>query len=305
MWIPALSRAALLAIASAAAILLLARGAALAGSSSPAVALQGPSGPILPGSTFEVTVVGADLPALGAYEVVVSFDELHVEFVSGADAGFLGSTGRNVFCVNPIVTGGEARFGCASTGSGPGPDGDATLATMYFKALQPGRTEIGLKDAGLAGEFGDDAGPAALRGASITIEGAGKPNPTATPDVTKPEPTAEQTAQFVPPVDTPTTGAPAATRTAIPTATNTRAPNASTPAGNQATSTPAFGVIAGTDDEPAARSSDVQGTGRAPAGIALPETGSGGGNTTHPSWLLLIAPAALLLLAVPFLRRGA
>jgi hypothetical protein len=274
------------------------------GGASPAVALQGPSGPV-PGNTFEVTVVGADLPALGAYEVVVGFDELHLEFVAGADAGFLGSTGRNIFCPTAVVAAGEARFGCASTGQGPGPGGDATLATLYFKALEPGLTDVALKDAGLADEFGNNAGAAALRGASITVEGASTPRPTSTPTpAPKTEPTPEQTAQFVPPVDTPTAGSGAPTRTAIPTATNTRAPNPSTPAANQGTSTPAFGVIPGTDGGPAA-SNEVLGASRPAVGITLPETGSGGSSTTHLSWLQLGFPVALVLaaVAIPLVAR--
>ena len=252
-----------------------------AGGTGPGVALIGPGTHPEVGDTLGVSVIGVNLPSLGAYEVIVSFDATKLEFVSGGDEGFLGSTGRNVSCFPPILATGEARFGCATSGSGAGPSGDGTLATLYFEALAPGDVEIALRDAGLADEFGDSAGTAALRGTMITVQGeGGGPSATNTPvaQPTKAEsPTPEFTPAFVPPVETPTVAGPASTRTAVPTATNTSTPG--TPSTVDATSssgaapTAPGGSIAGDDPTP---SSNVRGSSSSPAGIVLPSTGSAG-----------------------------
>jgi hypothetical protein len=229
------------------------------------------------GETFAVKVAGANLPALGAYEVVVTYDDQALLFLYGTDEGFLGSTGRNVSCIAPVVSAGEVRFGCVTTGSGAGPSGDGTLASLHFTALAPGDSEIALRDAGLADEFGGNAGAPALRGVTVSVAGDGAPKPTETATVTpgpSPEETWEGTPQFVPPVDTPTV-APRVTNTAVPTFTSTRV--AATPASGgtdvSGVATPPGGSLLSEDSTP---SSNVAGASRAQAGIALPSTGSAG-----------------------------
>ncbi|HEX5479323.1 MAG TPA: cohesin domain-containing protein, partial [Dehalococcoidia bacterium] len=156
----------------------------------------------VPTVTTNVTVELAS--NLGSYEVLVTYDSSIVNFVSAADSGYLGSTGRSVVCQAPFqdVLGPTLRrvhFGCNTFGSVDGPGGSGTLATLTWSIVGPGTTALHLTPS-LTDPLGDSTFAVAYDGSIIV-----SPDPTSTP--------------------TPCPGGPCPTNT--PTATPTTTPTAS------------------------------------------------------------------------------
>lgn len=96
---------------------------------------------VAPGDTFSVDVTVSSVANLGAFEFVFDYNDsqpFFLELVSVNPGTFLGSTGRPVVCQPPNVTVLTVRYGCASLGSGAGPSGSGTLATLTFRAVDFG-----------------------------------------------------------------------------------------------------------------------------------------------------------------------
>lgn len=184
-------------------------------SSSPAAAEQstlrivGVPGSVPPGGgPFQVLVEVEGVTNLGAYEWRVAYDPGIIELTDPpasamSDAGFLGSTGRTVVCLPPILPPdmglqpGNVRFGCVTVGHEPGVDGDGVLSTVTFVPVAGGAVDIAFACAGLSDPFGNEIPvsnvPPCVSSVTPTPTPCGGPCPTATP-----------------------TGTPAATATAIP-----------------------------------------------------------------------------------------
>jgi hypothetical protein len=107
--------------------------------------------PPLTDAPFTVSVNVTGVENLAAYEFAVLYDNTKLEFDSVANTALLGSTGRDVLCVEPAdleVDGVESRsvvsFGCGSSGlfadgTGiSGPSGDGVLATLTFHPIVAG-----------------------------------------------------------------------------------------------------------------------------------------------------------------------
>lgn len=153
----------------------------------------------LSGPTFSVDIVLENVSNLGAFEFTLSFDPDVVRLV-GVSAGlFLGSTGRELYCLQPLhyspSSGDPAldavRFGCVSSDHGagtPGANGSGVVANVQFAARAPGQSILGLgltsEVYGIADVFGNGLYVTAQSG-SITVEGSG---PTSTPRPDEPTP---------------------------------------------------------------------------------------------------------------------
>jgi hypothetical protein len=99
------------------------------------------------GEVFDVDVVIEGADDLGAYEFAMAFDPDVVEVVDVVDGGFLGSTGRDVHPVSPVInnTTGMVTFAASSSNAGtPGPDGDGTLAVITLEAVGRGASDLDL-----------------------------------------------------------------------------------------------------------------------------------------------------------------
>lgn len=92
---------------------------------------------------------------LGAFELTISYDPGLLK-LSGARAGPLGDAERSFQCFQRSDKAGSISFGCFSSGSGAGPDGDLTLAEFSFEPIAPGDTSLQLEDVDLAGPLADD-----------------------------------------------------------------------------------------------------------------------------------------------------
>jgi hypothetical protein len=142
-------------------------------------------------SSIPVTITVENVNNLGAYEVLLTYDSAIVQFLNATNQGFLGSTGRSVFCAAPVINdvGGtlkRLRFGCGTLGAAPpGPNGNGDLAIIEFAPAGIGLTQLVLEPS-LADPFGTPILAVAFNGA---IDVA--PGPTATPTFTNtPTPTA-------------------------------------------------------------------------------------------------------------------
>jgi hypothetical protein len=115
------------------------------------------------GSAFDVEVHVEGATNLGAYELQLRFDPAVVQFTEAADGPFLGSTGRTVSCLPPILPPesglepGNVRFGCVTLApEPPGPDGSGLLSTARFTPVADGAPNIEFVCAGLADPLGED-----------------------------------------------------------------------------------------------------------------------------------------------------
>ncbi len=177
---------------------------------STTVRISPPTSNVSAGTDIVVEVRVDNVTNLGAYEFELDFFDSTLDFVSASNGGFLSSTGRSVFCLNPLIDVGSVRYGCVTLGTNSGPSGsNALLATVRFSTSCDGPSPLHFGLAGLGDTLGADI-PSATQDGSATVTGGGI-CPTPTPTLT--------------PTETPTPG-PA---TATPTATPAQGPTA-TPA---------------------------------------------------------------------------
>jgi len=158
------------------------------------------------GDVVIIAVRIEDVMNLGAYEWVLRYDPTLLDLVdppgNPVDGPFLGSSGRSVFCLPPIVdeTEGMIRFGCVTQGTmPPGPSGSGVLSYVTLTALAQGNSSLCLGYVQLADPLGSDI-PSDVAHDSMAIGGAsplppscppaatptpwGTPAPTATPSST-------------------------------------------------------------------------------------------------------------------------
>jgi hypothetical protein len=141
----------------------------------PAILALDPSSQSVPaGQQFTVDVTVADVTNLGSYEWKLEFDPAIIEYVGVANGPFLGSTGRTVSCVPPILEVGSVRFGCGTLGpTPPGPDGSGVLSTVTFNALAGGTSALHFALVSLSDPLGDDIFAIGQDGSVTVTSGAG------------------------------------------------------------------------------------------------------------------------------------
>jgi hypothetical protein len=96
------------------------------------------------GGTDELAVAVGDVRNLAAFELEVSWNPDVFE-VTGVQLGdFLGSTGREVIPVEPVIDNGNGRlsYGAASVGDAPGPSGHGDLFAIKVAAKTVGETAV-------------------------------------------------------------------------------------------------------------------------------------------------------------------
>jgi len=163
------------------------------------VRIDPPSSNVLTGAIFTVDVAVDAVSNLGAYEFQLNFDPNVITFVSVADASFLGSTGRGVFCPEPSVADNRFHFGCATSGpEPPGPSGSGVLSVVTFRAVGAGVSPLELVNVALADPMGR-AIPVTVQGGNVFVSWAPTPTPTPCPGGICPTATPTPTATQVPP----------------------------------------------------------------------------------------------------------
>jgi hypothetical protein len=102
-----------------------------------------------------VDVAIVDTPAIGAWEVEVTFESNTIQYVSWTPGPFLASTGRTTSCFE-TKTQNWVRVGCTSPGTTPpGPSGDGVLGTLYFHSAFLGNRCLLTTDAKTADVLGN------------------------------------------------------------------------------------------------------------------------------------------------------
>jgi hypothetical protein len=159
------------------------------------------------GGKFTVNILIDNVTNLGAYEVQLSFDPDILRLVGVEDAGFLGSSGRQLHCPSRFVEttakpADTLRFGCATNNAEPpGPDGSGILATVAFAPRKAGYSPLKLGvQTGWAPPLGQSTS-VVTEGGEVTVVGNGPP---ATPEPN--EPTPIPTSPHLPALATPTPG---------------------------------------------------------------------------------------------------
>jgi hypothetical protein len=134
------------------------------------------------GEDVTITIGIQDITNLGAYEWVLRYDPTLLNLVdppgNPMNGPFLGSSGRTVFCMPPIVdeVEGTVRFGCVTAGAvPPGPSGSGVLSFVTLTALAEGTSSLCLGYVQLADPLGNDI-PSGVEHDSIAV-GDGPPSP--------------------------------------------------------------------------------------------------------------------------------
>lgn len=114
------------------------------------VGIEPPDTSLAVGESFTIDVVIDGVTNLGSFQ----FDVEYLSGVVNADSAwvgnFLGSTGRNVSAVGPVIDNasdtGKVTFGGFSFGTANGPDSSGVLATIKFTAQDTGVTALDLRE---------------------------------------------------------------------------------------------------------------------------------------------------------------
>jgi hypothetical protein len=124
----------------------------------------------LDGPCVNVEAVIENVTNLGTFDITLPFNDPPIQFDDFVSGDFLGTTGRSVTCLPPVVTADPdgVRVTCYSTDTGmPGPDGSGSLGTFTFCPVAEGSSPIGCNV-----ELGDILAnpiPASCVGASIVV----------------------------------------------------------------------------------------------------------------------------------------
>jgi hypothetical protein len=107
-----------------------------------------------------------------------------LNFGSYVNGGFLGSTGRSVLCLPPILDQdldtvpdpGYVRVGCVTSGGGNGPMGDGLLGTLTFTTSCAGMSGVDFELSGLSDPLGNEISHT-LTPAVVTVTGGSECQP--------------------------------------------------------------------------------------------------------------------------------
>jgi len=108
------------------------------------------------GPEFTVNIVAGDVTNLAAFQFSLSYDPSIIRYVEVKGGDFLGSSGRDAQCLEPMLEQGQPEtlnFNCVTLGppvslkGTPGPDGSGVLAEVTFAPLNGGNTPLELTDA--------------------------------------------------------------------------------------------------------------------------------------------------------------
>jgi len=253
------------------------------------------------GDTFTIDVAAESVTNLAAFEFTISFDPDILSVGSIQESGFLGSTGRDVWCEGPLteppyVSPGNVKFGCGTISDSATalPGGSAAMATVTFTAIGEGVSPLTFGMVQLADEEGYDCcNPITVEGAAVRVIGPDDPTPESLP----PTPTHNSTAM----TPTPIPGAPTPRSSPVLPGTEYQVPGG-TASGAGGTS----GSSSGASSSGGAASGD--GTTGSPG--ASPRAGTGPPAEETPWWpilasgLLAVGGATLLSLAAYARRVG-
>jgi len=120
------------------------------------------------GPDIDVDILASDVHNLAAFQFSLQYNSSILKYVGVKEGTFLGSSGRDVNCLDPRVTNSGKtellQFNCVtlgppvSLGGKAGPDGSGVLATVTFSPKGGGNAALDLSDAMLVAAEIDSAG---------------------------------------------------------------------------------------------------------------------------------------------------
>ncbi|MBF6601308.1 MAG: hypothetical protein IVW36_12445 [Dehalococcoidia bacterium] len=152
------------------------------------------------GADIDVAIAAANVSNLGAFQVTLTVDPAVVTPLGAQLGAFLGSTGRTVLCISPVVGADSVQLSCTTLRGvpPPGASGTGILATVQLRVASAGTSSLALSNV-------------------VITDPAGTPIPATTEDGTL-------NSVAVTPTPCPGGICPTPTDTATPTATPTPAP---------------------------------------------------------------------------------
>lgn len=150
---------------------------------APGIRIEPPSSTAQPGSLLYVQVMVEDVLDLGGLDLTIAFDPAVLQ-VDGATLGsFLGSTGRAVFALGPLIDNGVGvlRFGGFSFGEQPGASGTGIVAQVSLLAQGEGVSGLTFSRVQLADTRGQAMQPVTITNGSVSVLGSPTATPTASP----------------------------------------------------------------------------------------------------------------------------
>ena len=135
------------------------------------------------GETFTITVMIDEASNLGGFQFDLLYVTTTVTVDSVALGGFLGSTGRTVGLVGPIIDNqaGRVSFGAWTAGSAPGPNGTGALALITLTTQGAGISPLDLQGVLVLDTKAEHQTPTVEDGSVVA---GGAPTPTPTPTAT-------------------------------------------------------------------------------------------------------------------------
>ncbi|MEA3459172.1 MAG: cohesin domain-containing protein [Chloroflexota bacterium] len=121
------------------------------------------------GQTFDVEVRIENADDLGGYQFSMDFDPAVVQVTNVEDGGFLGSTGRAVIPLQPVIGNRTLSFAAVSAGTQPGPDGDGALAVITLEAVGIGDSPLALHDVKVFNTAAEEEIPDVVEDGTVTV----------------------------------------------------------------------------------------------------------------------------------------
>lgn len=94
------------------------------------------------GEVFTLGVTIQDVVDLMAFQVSIAYQPAVLRYEASQLGPFLGSTGRSVRPLGPVLQPGTVSLGATSLPGAPGPSGGGVLALLGFRALAEGESSI-------------------------------------------------------------------------------------------------------------------------------------------------------------------
>lgn len=97
--------------------------------------------------TVDVSINVANVQGLAGFQFVLVVDPKVLKPKGALKTGFLGQTGREVYCPDPTIEDAAIRYACVTLRDKPAAvNGSGTVATVSFNAVGKGTTDLTLKE---------------------------------------------------------------------------------------------------------------------------------------------------------------
>jgi hypothetical protein len=136
---------------------------------------------VIPGGGAAYDIIAGGVTNFGAFQFTVTYNPAVASYVSMTMGPFLGSSGRNVSCIVPIVSSGSVTYSCNSLGpTPPGATGEGVIATLTVQGTAAGLSPLHLQGVVLSNISAGSLGTPSTQDGSLLVTNAPTAVPTAT-----------------------------------------------------------------------------------------------------------------------------